>query len=247
MVLTSTVNVGVGKNVQIKDSGVRLQEYKSSLKKWITNQNVFNRIIFVENSGFDLSLLKKFINEFNSSKEVEFISFNSKEDRGRSGTGYGELEQIDRVIKCSKIIGDSFFKCTGRVFIKNIDNLRLNNYDIQCNFRNNLVYTNSVFFGCSVNIYNKYLQPEMLKNIENNKHFEQGLAMGIHSAILNGAMWSPIYPMPYIDGISGAKGYHYMKQFPMHRRFLKNITDYFCFKFSYTSYKDGKHYYDITK
>jgi hypothetical protein len=144
-------------------------------------------------------------------------------------------------------VGRYFFKCTGRSFVKNINNIKFNNYDIQCNFRNNLVYTDSIFFGMKTEIFVNHIYPIMLKNANKGRHFEQGLAMGIHNSLLHGAKWSPIFPMPYHDGVSGAKGYHYMRQFPIHRRLLKNIVDHLCFKFSYTSYKDGRHYYDVTK
>ena len=41
LVLTATVNVSKSKNVSIYDSKVRLDQYKSSLTKWATKQNIF--------------------------------------------------------------------------------------------------------------------------------------------------------------------------------------------------------------
>ena len=180
-------------------------------------------------------------------KEIQFVSFVSDADLNNKDLGFGELESIDRAINSSKSNIDYFFKCSGRVYIKNITKLKLNNYGIQCNFNRNLIYTNSVFFGCSYDIYKKYLYPKMLKNVINNNHIEQGLAMGIHNAILNGAKWSPIYPIPYIDGYSGTKGNHYMKRYPAPIRLLINLANYIHYKDSKTSYKDGRHYYDVTK
>jgi len=245
LILTATVNVSSSKNVSIFDSKVRLDQYKSSLTKWVTKQNIFKRIVFIENSGFDLSYLSDYVNNIKHNKIIEFISFSSEKDKHKVDIGYGEMELIKRAIDTSKIIGSSFYKCTGRVYIKNIELLNLNNYDIFCNFRNNLVNVDSVFFGMNKDVFIDDVYQILFKEIEEGKIFEHGLAMGVHNAILNKKSWSPITPELYIDGICGGTGVHYMKNNPLYLRIVKNIANYLFFRAKYTYYEDGKHYYDL--
>ena len=61
LVLTATIDVTVNKTVKIKNSNERLEQYIKSLKKWLTKQNIFKRIVFVENSGHNLNELRELV------------------------------------------------------------------------------------------------------------------------------------------------------------------------------------------
>jgi hypothetical protein len=247
LIISSTVNIKKNKNKKISDPKLRLKQYKSSLKKWLSNQDVFQKIVWVENSDFDLSYLSDYSKKISHKKKIEFISYFSKENEKQSYGGFGELEQINKAVELSDLVGDFFYITGGRNFVKNIKKIHLNTYDIQCNFNRNLVYTNSEFWGVSKEIFRTHLYPIMIEEMNKGAHFEQGLAMGIHSAIIDGAKWSPILPTPINDGYSAAKGTRYMQRWPFLVRFIKDISDQIHYKNCITSNKDGNHYYDVTK
>jgi hypothetical protein len=246
LLLTATINVSANKNnIIVSDPQVRLQQYTESLIKWIQDQDVLTKIVFIENSGFDLGQLSNLINKITHTKVVEFISFHSECDMNHNDIGFGEMEMIKTALDQSKIIDNMFYKCTGRVYIRNIKNLNLNSYDILGNFRNNLVNMDSVFFGMRKGVFIDDVYEILFNEIENGGIFEHGLAMGVHKAILNKKRWSPIVPEIYIDGFSGATGEHYMKNNPFYFRVVRNIANYLFYRGAYTYYKDGSHYYEL--
>ena len=245
LILTATINVSTHKNISVFDPKIRLQQYKSSLVKWLTRQDVFIKIIFIENSDFDLSHISDFVDKIEHNKVIEFISFVSSRDKDNKDIRYGEMELIKKAIDKSKIVGSVFYKCTGRVYIRNIEKLNLNSYDILGNFRNNLVNFDSVFFGMRKDVFIDDVYKILLNEIENGGIFEHGLAMGVHNAILNKRRWSPITPVIYIDGFSGTTGEHYMKNNPFYLREIRNIVYRLFYRGTYTYFKDGSHYYDL--
>ena len=57
IILTSTINPGDMPNLVRKDIETRFNDYKKSFNFWINNKDT-NKIIFIENSGYDLAFLK---------------------------------------------------------------------------------------------------------------------------------------------------------------------------------------------
>ena len=58
IILTCTINPSNMPNVVRSNIATRLDDYKKSFNFWINNKNI-NKIIFIENSGYDLSYFRE--------------------------------------------------------------------------------------------------------------------------------------------------------------------------------------------
>lgn len=101
----------------------REQMYISALKFYCGLLDVVPglKIVFAENSGWDISALKESIPSCHYN-EVEFISLDPNDFDISRGKGYNEVGIIDQAIKKSNFIRarGAFFKVTGRYPIYNI-------------------------------------------------------------------------------------------------------------------------------
>ena len=102
IILTCTINPGDMPNLVRINTETRLQDYKKSFNFWINNKDT-NKIIFIENSGYDLTFFKN-LAKSNQEKEIEILSTNSNNflDKER-GKGYGEHTCLKEVFDLSKI------------------------------------------------------------------------------------------------------------------------------------------------
>lgn len=109
------------------DTAVRLNDYITAFKYWLSyKEEKITTIIFVENSGYDLSILKEIalnVNIYNRS--VEFIQFEPTTRPAGLHYGYAELEIIDRTFELSKAIEHTQFiiKVTGRLYFPQLNKL----------------------------------------------------------------------------------------------------------------------------
>lgn len=109
--------------VAVRDDRLRLDDYISTIK-WAIESEVFDKIVFCDNSGYvyddkeiqDLAKIRF--------KKFEWLCFQASPDLVNTyGKGYGEGEIIKYVLNNSKIISDSdyfFCKITGRLKVLNI-------------------------------------------------------------------------------------------------------------------------------
>jgi hypothetical protein len=161
-----------------KDPKLRLKDYLEALSFYLDINNKYvDRIIFAENSGSDLSQLKKLVDFKKSGKKVEFISFVSKCEP-RFGKGYSELYLLDKAIMESSLLleDDIIWKVTGRLCVKNLERLIFTapfNYAFYCDLRNLPIeilrlgkiawtwngykYMDTRIFSCSVKAYKRYI------------------------------------------------------------------------------------------
>lgn len=79
------------------------------------------KIVFVENSGWNLDSLKNKLPSYNPS-EIEFVSLAPEDFDITRGKGYNEVLMINQAVSKSKFINsaEGFFKVTGRYPIYNI-------------------------------------------------------------------------------------------------------------------------------
>lgn len=102
----------------------RERMYVDALSFYIENllSNKERKIVFAENSGWDLSSLIGKLPPFDSS-QIEFISLPVDLFDVSRGKGYNELLLINEALKRSRFIKDSgaFFKVTGRYPIYNLE------------------------------------------------------------------------------------------------------------------------------
>jgi hypothetical protein len=190
----------------------RYMDYLHALEKW---REVGYNIIFCENSGYDLTELKKKFAKDN----IEFLSFDGQDFDRALGKGYGEQLTIDFAMKNSKYLSENSYlvKVNGRYFVPNIKEV-INplNYDSDgSNVRSALRlyqgFANSQFFVFNSEFYNNHFV-KFSKNINDSKghYFEHALADSILSALIESKKsWRHLNNVPIIEGISGTSGIPY--------------------------------------
>jgi hypothetical protein len=191
-------------------------------------------VIFVENSGFDLSELEVIAQGF-PNKHVEFLSFNCPTFNGAvGGKSFGEMLCFEHCLSNSKILksAPNFLKVTGRYYVPNAQSLmRLlaerPEVDIVCNLYRNLTWGDSRVFGATNAFLQDYLLPMRdLIDEEADLGIEQVLARAIHQLMANGGKWSATPEWLEVQGISGTFGEAYkVNRFRqgLRHRLLQNI------------------------
>lgn len=218
LLLTSTIEMKDKSLLRRSDTQVRLNDYKASLKKWLTRQKSLSKIVFVDNSGYPLDELRKVVfknNPFN--KRIEFLSFIASE-KENSDTSRGEQGAIDFALKNSELLKEAeyFVKVTGRVFVVNIDKILKNIPDyfhVIASLTDNLLYMRSMILIFNKDFHIRKIAPYARENIDsrNRMDFERVYAKALHLALEQDYRWFPFYAEPIIDGFSGAKNRSYRR------------------------------------
>ncbi|MFD2932525.1 hypothetical protein [Spirosoma flavum] len=212
IILTGTVNPDNMAFTKLQDANVRKSQYIDSIRFWIEVAKV--PIVFVENTNTDLS--PYFENELYSNS-IEILSFNGNDYDKSLGKGYGELNCLEYAYLNSKFIKDSefIFKVTGRNKLINFSTF-LNDYFVQSNvnilvdFKWNLSFCDSRFFGFTTSFLPEYLLP--YKNIVDDSKgvfFEHILCKAALTAIAHDYVYKPLITLPRIEGYSGSTGVKY--------------------------------------
>ena len=215
IILPCTVSPGEIPNLVRKDIETRLNDYKKSFNFWINNKNV-NKIIFIENSGYDLTFFKN-LAKSNQNKEIEILSTNSNNflDKKR-GKGFGEHTCLKEVFDLSEISKKTnyFIGVTGRHCVNNFDiilkDIISNNADIYINLSDNLKFSDTNIYGGSKKFFLEYVLPETKKTTDiKNYFFENHVANATLKAVSDGLSLSntPIYPD--IEGFIATNGKKY--------------------------------------
>mgnify|MGYP001159623395 FL=1 len=215
LILTCTIDPGNMPNLVRKNIETRLNDYKKSLNFWINNKDV-NKIIFIENSGSDLSYFRNLVKSENN-KEIEILSTNSNNSYDKNlGKGYGQYLCLKEVFESSKIAQKTnyFINVTGRYCIKNfsliLKDIISNNTNIYINLSNNLKYANPSLFGGSKKFFTNYVLPETKKTNDSlNNIFENCVANATLKAISDGMSLSKIPLYADIQGFIGTNGKQY--------------------------------------
>lgn len=120
LVMTAAVDVNGMKGISAESMAGREDQYIRTLKFYV-GQTCVRRILFVENSNWDLTRIK---HEVNSDK-VEYISLNANSYPREWGKGYGEMYIMDRAVDrlVERDGGGVFVKVTGRFPILNIQTM----------------------------------------------------------------------------------------------------------------------------
>lgn len=109
------------------DPQIRMEDYIRSFKYWLHYQEpLIVNLVFIENSGYDISPLKKMAEEYNQfNRNIEYIQINATAIPKGIHYGYSELEMIDEAIKRSKLLHETpfFIKVTGRLFFPRLSKL----------------------------------------------------------------------------------------------------------------------------
>ena len=170
------------------DPALRRKDYQEALRFYLgipTEQ--LGAIIFLENSGSDLSDLKTLAHQTGQGKEVEIIGLPANTESPKFGKGYGEFKMLDQGLASSRILQptDILWKVTGRLKVLNLADLIAtapDHYDLYCDLRsvpligermggNNWMDLRT--FSCTVPTYDRLMRGHYLqmKGISPEQYF----------------------------------------------------------------------------
>ena len=118
----------------------RQEDYIKSLKYYLTNHPLVRKLIFIENSGWDLSQIKEVTKNNPHQKQVEFISLNCNDFPRQYGKGFGECLLIEKGLEQSTLFQDvtHIAKITGRIYLENLTEVLLSikkPFDCFCDYK----------------------------------------------------------------------------------------------------------------
>lgn len=123
MLLTATIHVAAGlTDSPISDPSRREREYLDCLRFYLAQERV-RRVVFVENSGADVTVFRRVPTPRNVHLEV--VSLDQNVFPSEFGKGYGEARLIDTVLSRSELLSQAqaFVKVTGRLTLRNVSPL----------------------------------------------------------------------------------------------------------------------------
>lgn len=219
ILLTACVNPNGMSQTTLQNVNVRRQQYIDAINYYLTKTKF--RIVFVENSGNDLSLL--FIENI-SNERIEFITFEGNDYNRELGKGYGEAMLIKYAMEHSTFLQECKFivKITGRLMLKNIYSLV---------WEHSLFYRKSdvsVFFYCLDLIDSRFFVTtrDFLLNSFLPKATEINDSRGVYfehvldnSLTLNSDVF--LLHIPMFEGVSGSSGNAYEHISIVGRRFWR--------------------------
>lgn len=102
--------------VRRNDSGERLMDYLCAIRCWLAEPSV-GRLIYCDASGCRIP------ESIFQSDKFESLAFDASETARHHEKGRAELDSLEFVLKHGKSDVDFFFKCTGRLYVKNFSDL----------------------------------------------------------------------------------------------------------------------------
>ena len=212
LLMTATIDPKGIKYLVRKNINERLDDYKKTFLNILDNYNI-NKIIFIENSGYDINVFRQYAKQC-PNKKIEIISSKVNNYFPREyGKGFGEYLCFKETIKKSVLFKKCkyFIKTTGRYYIKNFNEIyseiRQSNNDVYINLQSNFAYAECSIFGGSKNFMQKYILKETRKTNDSQKIiFEKGVANATLKAISDGLMPSFSSIPPQIEGFIGTNG-----------------------------------------
>jgi hypothetical protein len=214
LLLTATTSPGNTINVTVSSIANRRQQYLSALAFYL-DSNVFQKVIFAENSGDNLEFLvpaKERAEQLGI--EIELLEKCGSNDWPAYGKGRGELSIIQQAFQRSKWLqehNDRVVKVTGRYVVRNIDRLtkRINQSgaEVICDLRGNLSTADARLFVGNKRFIEEDFFPKF-ESIDDQKgiYFEHVLAQAAHFSMSKGYKWELLPELPIIDGVNGTTG-----------------------------------------
>jgi hypothetical protein len=207
LLLTGCVNPNGMDFTSLNDSKEREKQYLNSICYYLSKTKY--PIVFVENSGTDLSLNFDKISK-NRLECLTFIGNNNK----KRGKGYGECEIIEYAFAHSNIIHSAhdkrIVKITGRHIVRNINTIVNLHSFLFCknttffSINSDLSFPDSRIILAQQDFYKCFLKKK--KDIDDSQgfYFEHALLETIKSH--PEYPYSPFIYMPDIEGVSGTTG-----------------------------------------
>jgi hypothetical protein len=215
LLLTGCINPNNMSFTVLQDIDIRKNQYIAAIRFYLNSSKC--RILFVENSGNDIS--NYFQNEI-FSKRLEILVFNGNDYDTKLGKGYGEMLIINYAFDKSEFIksSDFIFKITGRYKIINHESFEkyyeTKKPDLMINLNSNILLADSRFFGATPYFYTRILLDfKSIVNDTNGIYFEHALSKSVQRALLEGQNYSSLHYLPRYSGITGTDGRVYNDSF----------------------------------
>lgn len=174
----------------VGDARSREADYAHCLTHYLETIPRLWRVVFVDNSGWDLSVLRAAAERSaRPSTEVELLSVDGNDFPGDLGKGWGEGELLRRALDQSRLLkaAPRFAKMTGRHLLFNLAEIverTAAGYDMVCDLRDHGIYEalrlpatgrrfDSRFFICSRQFYERHYRDVHL-------HFRQPGVQGYY-------------------------------------------------------------------
>ena len=234
LLMTATINPLKGiPSLARTDPVLRLGDYAKGLAYYLglLGQGL-DGIVFVENSDYDISSLKKLAEAAGAADRVEFISFFGLDYPPAYGRGYGEFKLVDHGHANSRLLRQDddliTWKCTGRYLIRNLDQIvrkRPKSFDIYCHMRDYryplcelylLAWNRKGYESAIRGVYTK-----LRNDITSGQHtVEEGLFRKVIEALpADVRVVKRFRQVPLVDGVRGWNNTSYSSR-PWHMKIL---------------------------
>ncbi len=227
ILLTACINPNGMAYTVLQDSDERLRQYRVALDWYL--QHVMNKIVFVENTGFDISPM---YTDAIASGRLEVLTFQGNDFDKSKGKGYGEALIIEYALKNSKFLKEevNVVKITGRLIIKNTKallNEAKKNNTIYAKYasrtRKDVLLYESYFFFAPVRFLKDYFLSHIdIINDNNYQYFERVLHDSAKEWEAVGNHRNEFIRPIIVIGISGSTGQAYnQSRFPYFTSLVK--------------------------
>lgn len=204
--LTGCINPNGMIFTKLQDQIARRKHYIDSIKFYLLKTS--NPILFVENSGVDIS--EEFKMEIDTGR-LEILTFDGNNYDKSLGKGLGEMMIMKHAIKHSKFfeISEVVLKITGRYKILNIEKF-LKNSEVVQNFVSidiirSFSIAESKFFICQKNFIEDFLiKYEFALNDSIGFYFEHALLNASFDAFKENYKFTTLPEYPRFSGIFGS-------------------------------------------
>lgn len=231
--MTACINPNGMSNTALQNVEQRKSQYVRAIEYYLTNTDF--KILFVENSGYDISPL--FENAIKLGR-IEMITYSGNDYNAELGKGYGEGLIMRYAIAHSKFLKDTniVIKVSGRHIVKNINQivgasmiLRYCKEFVACDINPKTKGANSDMFIGTMDFFRLF--DKYVENINERKNiwFEHVLYTAIVE-FCSGKRNFVYLPLPLNqEGVSGSMGINF--KHPSHVLYLKHMAKAILYKF----------------
>jgi len=203
VILTASIDVKGMYATERINPNEREKDYINALKQWMKTGLP---IIFCENSGHDLSKVRKVTSNYD---KIEILQFNGQNFDKNLGKGFGEQKILRFIAENSNLFGISkkIIKITGRYYLKNFkqfeESLTAVN-GVSTILGRNLTFSHSrVIISTPAFITDYFFLYSSKINDKNGYCFENALSQAIHKYMADSGEWIMLPHFPMICGYSG--------------------------------------------
>ncbi len=212
ILLTGCINPEGMTFTKLQDPEKRRLQYIEAIKFYLDNTH--NLIVFVENSGIDIS--KEFVHSTHKDR-LEILTFFGNGFEKHLGKGYGEMIILKHAFEYSNFIkkSNSIFKITGRYKLLNIKSILKaygqHNCDVMVDLPCQLKYSDSRTFIADKAFFVDFLfQTASMINDSIGYYFEHALNRAVLLSIMEKKYsYLPFKYKPRLKGESGTDNLNY--------------------------------------